>query len=208
MTVESALVIRPGVIGTTVNAVDLRAVYKWLEVLTPFKDWSKRKLEDFELSKDYIVSCSDLEHAQICASSNTSKLAVNYLVTLDTAKHICMLERNQKGKEARDYFIACEQRALAPARRKANVRLAGFYTLEEYLTVKGIEFSGYELTRIGAELIKSWRQRGNKPATVTLVTGVKVATFPEALIQEIACNFYHICNRDNCRKLIASKACE
>ena len=40
---------------------------------------------------------------------------VEYVLTLDMAKELAMVERNAKGKEARQYFIECERRALSAA---------------------------------------------------------------------------------------------
>jgi len=39
---------------------------------------------------------------------------IEYILTLDTAKHLAMIQRNQKGKEVRDYFIQCEKEFNKP----------------------------------------------------------------------------------------------
>jgi hypothetical protein len=36
---------------------------------------------------------------------------IDFHISLDMAKEISMVERNAKGKEARQYFIACEKQA-------------------------------------------------------------------------------------------------
>lgn len=36
--------------------------------------------------------------------------AVEYILTIDMAKHICMLERNEKGKQVRRYFLEVEKK--------------------------------------------------------------------------------------------------
>jgi len=45
------------------------------------------------------------------------KPAIGYHLTLETAKHIGMMERNDKGHEVRRYFIECERRLLEGAPR-------------------------------------------------------------------------------------------
>ena len=42
---------------------------------------------------------------------------MDYFTTLDMAKELAMVERNDKGKQARRYFIECERRLLEPESR-------------------------------------------------------------------------------------------
>ena len=41
------------------------------------------------------------------------KSRVDYYLTLDMTKELAMVERNEKGKQARQYFIECERRLKA-----------------------------------------------------------------------------------------------
>lgn len=88
----------------TVNARDLHA---FLEVGTAFKDWIVRRIADygFEDGKDF---CSFL------SESSGGRPSKEYAVSLDMAKELSMVERNEKGKQARQYFIECERRAKDP----------------------------------------------------------------------------------------------
>ena len=85
----------------TVNARDLHA---FLEVQTAFKDWIARRIGEYEFSegKDF---CSFL------SESSGGRPAKEYALSLDMAKELAMVERNEKGKQARAYFIECERRA-------------------------------------------------------------------------------------------------
>jgi anti-repressor protein len=81
----------------TVNA---RELHKFLEVKTDFKDWMPRMLEyGFEENIDF---CSFL------SESTGGRPSKDYILTLDCAKEISMIQRTDKGKEARQYFINCE----------------------------------------------------------------------------------------------------
>lgn len=74
-----------------------------LGVRTPYKDWSTRRLADV-CAEEY----EDFEAAQICAPSGQTKK--DHLIKLDTAKEMAMLERNEKGKQVRKYFIEVERK--------------------------------------------------------------------------------------------------
>ena len=74
-----------------------------LQVKTPYKDWSSRRLVDVDA-----IENEDFEAAQICAPSGQTKK--DHLIKLDTAKEMAMLERNDKGKQVRKYFIAVEKK--------------------------------------------------------------------------------------------------
>ena len=82
----------------TVSARDLHAA---LEVKTLFKDWFPRMLEyGFEEGKDF---CSFL------SESTGGRPAQDAEITIEMAKEICMLQRSEKGKQARQYFIQLEK---------------------------------------------------------------------------------------------------
>lgn len=83
-----------------VYGTELRAV---LEVKTPYKDWSIRRLKDCDAMEK-----EDFEAAQICAPSGQTMK--EHIIKLDIAKEMAMLERNEKGKQVRRYFIQVEKK--------------------------------------------------------------------------------------------------
>lgn len=85
-------------IGTDeVNAVNARDIHEHLKVKTRFNDWISRIIERYAFVED-----SDYSKL-----SNGKK--VDYIVTLDMAKELCMVDDNAKGKEYRKYFIKIEK---------------------------------------------------------------------------------------------------
>lgn len=85
----------------TVSARDLHAA---LEVETRFNDWFLRMCEyGFEEGKDY---CSFLSNR---ADGLPGKPRKDAEITIEMAKEICMLQRSEKGKQARQYFIQLEK---------------------------------------------------------------------------------------------------
>ncbi len=82
-------------------------MHTFLEVNSNFRDWIKNRIKEynFQENQDFII------FAKILAKSLRGRPSMEYHLTLDMAKELSMLERNEKGKQARQYFIECERRA-------------------------------------------------------------------------------------------------
>lgn len=90
-----------------VNAVNARELHEKLEVTTPFHHWIERRLEETQAIKNQdFTSMDKIVHREIGASSRKE-----YILSLDIAKHIAMLERSEKGREVRQYFIDVEKKS-------------------------------------------------------------------------------------------------
>ena len=84
--------------------VSARDLHEFLEINTEFRKWMPRMIDyGFEENIDFI------KVSQKCHSSLTGQKQVNYALKLDMAKEIAMIQRNEKGKQARQYFIECEK---------------------------------------------------------------------------------------------------
>ena len=84
-----------------------RELYEFLEVKTPYKQWFDRVTE-----YGFIEHVDFMLFTQKCASSNASGIQTktDHQLTISMAKEIAMIQRNGKGKQARAYFIECEQK--------------------------------------------------------------------------------------------------
>ena len=90
-----------------VQAVMGRDLHKFLEVKTPYKDWMPRMVEyGFIAGQDFSTKMSE---------STGGRPSQDHILSLDMAKEISMIQRTDKGKQARQYFIECERRAKQPA---------------------------------------------------------------------------------------------
>lgn len=90
-------------IGGEQQGVNARDLHAFLEVKTAFKDWIARRIEDFDF-KEASDFCSFLSK-----TPEGGRPSKEYLLTLNMAKELSMVERNEKGKQARHYFIQCEK---------------------------------------------------------------------------------------------------
>ncbi|WP_039761154.1 antA/AntB antirepressor family protein, partial [Bartonella queenslandensis] len=91
----------------TVQTVNARDLHAFLEVKTSFKDWMTRRIQDYKFKEGYDF-CSFL------SESSGGRPSKEYHLSLDMAKELSMVERNEKGKQARQYFIECERQAKTP----------------------------------------------------------------------------------------------
>ncbi len=88
------------------QAVMGRDLHAFLEVATPYKDWFPRMAEyGFTAGQDF--------SAKMCGSTG-GRPRQDHILSLDMAKEISMIQRTDKGKQARQYFIECERRARSP----------------------------------------------------------------------------------------------
>ena len=96
------------------KVVDGRELHNVLQSKQDFSTWVKKRLKecDAEENIDY-----DRFHEKMEANNATM---IEYIIKLDIAKEMAMLERNKKGKEVRRYFIQVEKKykeqAQPPAR--------------------------------------------------------------------------------------------
>lgn len=87
-----------------IKVVNGRELHQVLQSGQDFSTWVKKRLTecDAEENKDY-----DRLHKKMEANNATM---IEYIIKLDTAKEMAMLERNDKGKQVRKYFISVEEK--------------------------------------------------------------------------------------------------
>ncbi|UTO27846.1 antA/AntB antirepressor family protein [Bartonella harrusi] len=89
----------------TVQTVNARELHAFLNITSKFADWIKNRIKEckFRENIDFIGFSKFLEKG--------GRPSIEYYLTLDMAKHLAMIERNDKGHQAREYFIECEKLA-------------------------------------------------------------------------------------------------
>jgi phage anti-repressor protein len=85
-----------------IETVNARELHAFLEVKTRFNDWIANRISEFGFSenKDFVSLTENL------VSGGKQNV---FHISIDMAKELSMLERNDKGKQARLYFIECER---------------------------------------------------------------------------------------------------
>lgn len=85
-----------------IQAVNARELHAFLQVQTAFKDWIARRIAEYGFGEG-VDFCSFL------SESLGGRPSKEYAISLDMAKELAMVERNEQGKTARRYFIECEK---------------------------------------------------------------------------------------------------
>lgn len=96
---------------TLVNARDLHA---HLGIKTAFSNWILRRIEDFGFIKneDFIIIdplAKNGKREKWGFQAGWGENKIDYHLTLDMAKELCMVERSEIGRQARRYFIEIEK---------------------------------------------------------------------------------------------------
>ena len=83
-----------------------RLLHEFLEIETPYVKWFDRMVEyGFEEVKDFWTNLSE---------STGGRPATDHSLTIPMAKELCMIQRSDKGKEARQYFLKVEEAWNSP----------------------------------------------------------------------------------------------
>ena len=89
------------------QTVSGRALHMFLGIETRYNDWFSRMVGyGFDDGKDF--------YSNLSKTSDGGRPSVDHIMTLDMAKELCMLARNEKGRQARQYFLEVERQWNSP----------------------------------------------------------------------------------------------
>lgn len=92
-------------IGAEINSADARELHSFLNSERQYANWIQDRITQYGFieNQDFVIKIT----------YTGRRPRKEYFVTLDMAKELCMVENNDKGKEARQYFIKCEKELQA-----------------------------------------------------------------------------------------------
>lgn len=107
---ESLVPVLEGDIGGIVQpVVNARELHAWLKSGEMFAHWIKARIKKYEFLENEDFSLI-WENSQIKKTGRGgNRRSREYILTLDMAKELSMVENNEQGKIARRYFIRCER---------------------------------------------------------------------------------------------------
>lgn len=93
-----------------IKLVNAQLLHSFLEVETRFNDWINRRIEEYQFieNTDFIL----ITQKRVTKGRGGDRRSKDYHLTLDMAKELAMIERTDKGRQARKYFIECEKQLM------------------------------------------------------------------------------------------------
>lgn len=174
--------------------VSARELYEFLEIKSNFTTWFDRMKEyGFEQEKDFIPFLEE---------STGGRPSQDYALIIDMAKEISMIQRTDRGKQARLYFIECEKQLQSKAPK--TLKEALILALQQQEQIELLEAKTENLNTVLDNLLEwvsilkvakfnnvhekkfNWRNLKNKSAELGYM--VKKAESPRYGFQ----NLYHI----------------
>lgn len=148
-----------------IETVDARAFHSALGVKRDFSTWFRERIDSYNFleNQDFVIFPETGE------KSGRGRPGLAFAISLDMAKELAMLERTEKGRGVRRYFIECERRVKAEMRpgqaahaaRDFSAAFKGFvgklcvprFCPEEYLVHFVVKLRG-QIFRIGQRQIR------------------------------------------------------
>ena len=94
-----------------VSCVSARELHEGLGVEQRFNDWINRRIKKYGFEENTDYTC--LTQKRVTQRTNGQKGTAtekDYIITVDMAKELCMVENNDLGRKFRKYFIECEKK--------------------------------------------------------------------------------------------------
>lgn len=93
------------------KVVNARDLHSFLEISRDFPTWLNGRIDQYLFCQGVDFICDSIPQN----GGKGGRPPVEYFITIDMAKELAMIERNEKGKQVRKYFIECEKRLLNSA---------------------------------------------------------------------------------------------
>ena len=88
------------------QVVSGRDLHNFLEVKTRYNDWINKRVKEYEFIEN--IDFVAITQKKVTAQGNASEY-IDHLLKINMAKGLAMIENNEKGRQARLYFIKCEE---------------------------------------------------------------------------------------------------
>ena len=129
------------------NIVNARELHTFLESKSQFSDWIKDRIKKYQL----VETQHFWVFQNILKNPEGGRPQHKYVLTLDIAKHLAMVESNHKGFMAREYFLECERLYIEELKRKAENNIGLTLSDPNHLLMVTQKYADEYNLRIAAE---------------------------------------------------------
>lgn len=188
--------------------VSARELHRYLKIGRDFTTWIKERIEkyQFEENMDFTIVSNFPQNG-----GKVGRPRTDYILKLNMAKELSMLEDNEQGRKARKYFIECERKLtenkislLGSDPDKLIDKLRGmikqiegtiqeikdlrpvvYYTISEYLKKENVPIECYKLKVLGREVTKFCKKEGLEVKKVSSEIFGEINSYPESALRRI-----------------------
>jgi len=90
--------------GKQLNSIDARKLHEFLEVKSKFATWIQNRIQKYKFKEN-------IDFISVSIFLENGGRTIEYHLSTNMAKQLTMVENNEKGEQARDYFIQKEEQA-------------------------------------------------------------------------------------------------
>lgn len=121
------------------QVVSGRDLHEFLEVGTQYSKWIERKIDKYGFIEN--IDFVTVSQKRLTAQGNETTY-IAHLMKLSMAKEVAMTENNEKGKQARLYFIKCEEAWNCPEMILSRANQLSTRMIENYTQkISTLEFT-------------------------------------------------------------------
>ena len=120
------------------NCISARELHEGLEIKSRFNDWitSRIKKYGFIENEDYTCLTKNLVTQREDGQKGIAK-EKDYIITVDMAKELCMVENSEIGRQFRKYFIECEKKLKQVTKEVKHYEKKKIFNDESPLLMEG-----------------------------------------------------------------------
>lgn len=157
--------------GNSTRTVSARKLHEFLGSRRQFSDWIRSRIKQygFTENQDFILVSQKSE----IKSKGGDRRSKDYYLSLDMAKELAMVERTEKGREARRYFIDCETKLIEKLKLEHEQQTMALPVPADVLTKKlrtainrkaqALSMQGYESIRTRlTDWVRAWAEGGGE----------------------------------------------